>query len=386
MRRGIAFVLVVLAWPAVASGEVLCVPSTSIPGCPAGGSANEPTIQDAVNNGNSGDEILIGPDSANGGHPYDESVTDGATAYSFVGAGVGTTIIQGQGSPAMTVASGSTVTGLTVNLYSAPGDTGLSLAGSANDVAVTATGPLSTMNNIGVDLAGGSFSHGTVTLPLTGGDAAHYGGVIGSGSVADSSITAEVGITGDSSLDMPTVHRDTITANEGVVDDGTVTIDDSLVRTMPGPTGEVGIGMDPELLFGTITARHVTIVGSDSAGSVGLSADADGAASVATTTALLASSIVQGYGSSIDATATASPQLLRPVDRAHHRRLRCHRDDHARLRVRQPQPAVRERRGRRLPAPGRLARDRRRRPGDARRGRVEHRPSRQPARERGSQG
>jgi hypothetical protein len=51
----------------------------------------------------------------------------------------------------------------------------------------------------------------------------------------------------------------------------------------------------------------VTILGSDSAGSVGLSAHADGAASIATTTALLASSIVEGYATSIDATANASP-------------------------------------------------------------------------------
>src|ERR1700733_11382615 len=121
MRWGVVFVLVVLASPAVASGEVLCVPSTSIAGCPATGSEQEPTIQDAVNNGNTGDEILIAAGT------YDESVSDSTTAYSFVGAGVGRTIIQGQGSPAMTVASGSMVTGLTINLYNAPGETGLSL-------------------------------------------------------------------------------------------------------------------------------------------------------------------------------------------------------------------------------------------------------------------
>ncbi len=304
MRWGVVFVLVVLASPAVASGEVLCVPSTSIAGCPATGSEQEPTIQDAVNNGNPGDEILIGPDSANGG-PYNESVTDSTTAYNFVGAGVGQTVIQGKGSPAMTVASGSTVTGLRINLYGAPGETGLSLAGSANDVAVTATEPASTMNNIGVDLNGGTFSHGTVTLPLTGGDARDYGGVIGSGTVSDSSITAEVGITGDSGGDMPTAHRNTITANEGVVDEGTFTIDDSLIKTMAGPTQEAGLETDPSVFSASITARHLTIIGSDSSGSVGVSASSAGVLFQASTTVLLASSIMQGYATSIASTATA---------------------------------------------------------------------------------
>jgi hypothetical protein len=292
---------VMLGAPATAAGETLCVPDIGIPNCPAG-AANENTIAHAVANGNPGDTILIGPGT------FDESVSDNGTPYHFVGEGVGQTVIQGQGSPAMVVSSGSSVSNLSIDLYGANGETGLSLAGIATGVVVTATEQLSATNPIGVDLNGGTFAHGAVTLPLTGTDQQFYGGVEGSGSVSDSSITAPVGITGEQANlgAMPTVDRDTITANEGVVDESAVTIDDSLIRTVAEPSvPDVGIGMDPNVLFGAITARHVTVIGSGAAGSTGVSAHSDAVVGSVATNVTLGSSIIRGYASSISANATA---------------------------------------------------------------------------------
>ena len=59
-------------------------------------------------------------------------------------------IVHGEGSPAMSLPSGATVSNLTINAYNASGDTALQLAGSASHVAITATGSLSVNNTIGV--------------------------------------------------------------------------------------------------------------------------------------------------------------------------------------------------------------------------------------------
>jgi hypothetical protein len=290
----------VLAWPAVATGDTLCVPSTSIPGCPAS-AANEPTIQDAVNNGHNGDTIMIGAGT------YDESVVDIPTKYQIVGAGQAQTIIQGQGSPAVTVAPGSTISNLTINMYNATGETALQLAGGATNVAITATEPGSTMNNIGVDLVGGgTFSHGSITLPVTGGDLEFYGGVIGDGTVSDTKITAAVGANGDLLGQMPTLIRDQIAANRGIVDDGSVTVEDSLIQTLTEPSSpDSGITMDPNLFAGTIVARHVTVVGDGATGSVGLRADASSATGPEASAVTLASSILTGYATSVAVSAEA---------------------------------------------------------------------------------
>ncbi len=176
MRRGIACTAFVaaLGWAGTASAATLCVPNNNIPACHGIG-ANELKISDAITNANDGDTIFIGAGT------YNESPQDTSKKLTFIGAGPGKTVIQGQGSPAMAVASGSSVWNLTVNLYNAPGETGLQLAGSATDVSVTATEPMSATDPIGVALNGGSFAGGTVSLPLSGSETTYYAGVVGPG-------------------------------------------------------------------------------------------------------------------------------------------------------------------------------------------------------------
>jgi PKD domain len=287
-----------MALPATAAATTTyCVPATTIAGCPAGGNVAG-SIGTAIAAGSNGDEILIGPGT------FYENVNDGGKALQFVGEGSAATVIQGNtGSPSMRVSAGSSVSNLGVSLPGATNQTGLSLAGTATGVAVTAMQPASTMNNIGVDLVnGGTFSHGSVTLPLTGGDDSNYGGAIGDGTVSDSSVSAAVGVTGDGSGNVPTVARVRIIANQGYLDSSTspATIDDSLIRTVAGSAPEVGIGMGQ---FGTITARHLTVIGSGGVGSTGLSAGCVAATAPVATSVLLASSILRGYSTSISATA-----------------------------------------------------------------------------------
>jgi hypothetical protein len=308
MRRGIgcAVFLAMLSFGAsTASAGTLCVPTTSIPGCPAS-AANEPTIGDAVTHGNNGDTILIGADSFNGGHPYNETVDDAGKSFHFVGAGVGKTIIQGQGSPAMTVSAGSSVADVTVSLHDEQGGTGLMLAGTATNVAVTGTGANNATNPIGVQLAGGTFSHGVVSLPVNGSDTNHYGGVIGPGTLSDSTVTAPVGIAEAMgfSPQMPVVHRVRIIANQGVLVGATqFAMDDSVIQTRSGAASELGIGLSQSDIFGSYALRHVDVIGSGAAGSVGIEAHAYGVTGVGHSTVVLDSSIIRGYATSISALA-----------------------------------------------------------------------------------
>jgi len=304
MRRGLLLVAVTAVaglspGSAFASGSTTyCVPNTSIAGCPSAGVA-EASIGAAVSASTNGDHIVIGPGS------FPESVSDGGKSLTFTGEGPSKTIVQGQGSPAFNVSAGSSVSNLRVNLWNGTGNTGLMLAGVASGVEVTATLPKSTSNNIGVDLAGGTFRQGVVALPVSGGDAQFYGGVEGSGTVSDSAIAAAVGVTYDSSEGMPTVHRVRILANQGVLG-SVVGIDDSLIRTEPGAAPELGIGMPSNTLFGTLTVRHVTLVGSGATGSTGISAVSNAFPPTSITTATIDSAIVRGYATSIQASASQS--------------------------------------------------------------------------------
>ncbi len=110
--------------------------------------------------------------------------------------------------------------------------------------------------------------------------------------------------TGADSSPRSTAAR--ITANVGIAAVANpVTIDDSLITTVPGPRPETGIGMDPNFASAAVVARHVTIIGSGSPGSTGLSLSAFDAAIPATSTATLDSSIIRGYITSIAAEASS---------------------------------------------------------------------------------
>lgn len=300
MRKGIGRALVVAVafavLPATASAGLLCVPSITIPACHGTG-ANEPTIQDAVNNGTNGDTVFIGAGT------YNETVTDTGKHLTFVGADVGQTVIQAQGSPGFAVSAGSSVSDLTINLHNGSGETGLQLAGSATRVSVTATGANNQTNAIGVALSGGaSFTHGSVVLPVLGTDANGYAGVIGNGTVSDSTIDAAVGAGLGVLSQTPSLVRDQMIANQGIlIAAGSPEIDSTLIRTVAGSATELGVGGSQVC---AAALRHVTLIGSGSAASTGVALEANGVTVPESNSLVLDSTIVRGYTRSVLATAT----------------------------------------------------------------------------------
>jgi hypothetical protein len=304
MRRGIRCAVIIgglcLVQAASASADVLCVPNNTIPGCPTNTGLSEPTISDATTNGQSGDTILIAAGT------YTESVTDNGKSFTFVGAGPTKTLIQAQGSPGMNLSSGSKAFNFGIEVAPTSGNTGLQLAGTATNVAITAQSGVTYA--IGVDLLGGTFRHGSVSLPVQVSEPQGFAGVVGSGTVSDSTITAAVGVGPDGVGQTPRVTRDRILANQGVQVGGTGSVvEDSLIRTVPGPVSELGVGTSPFTIFGSFTVRHCTIVGSQSAGSTGVFATSSGVIGPAITTVLIDSSIIRGYGRSISASAISNP-------------------------------------------------------------------------------
>lgn len=269
----------VLLGPASAAAATRCV---NDPACPPGGSS-APSIAAAVAASASGDQIMIGPGI------YAERVDDGGKSLTFAGAGSAQTIVQAPtGTATMTLGAGSTASGLGIELPASGGGSGLLLAGSATGVAVTAAP--GDAGGTGVELQLGSFSHGAVTLPTDIADT----GVTGNGTLSDSSVTAQTGVAG-----VGAVHRARITANQAV--SNVAAIDDSLIVTMPGPDPELGVGVSGAA---NTVARHLTVVGSGSGGSVGLSAAADGSAGPVGDTLAIDSSIIRGYAASVAANAS----------------------------------------------------------------------------------
>jgi serine protease len=286
---------------ASASGDTLCVPSNTIPGCPKNVGLSEPTIGDATTNAHNGDVILI----AAGTH--EESVDDQGKSLTFIGAGPTKTLIQAQGTPGMNVSSGSRVLDLGIQVYPGGGNTGLALAGLASQVAITPQTGVTYAT--GVQLDGGTLGAATVSLPINVSEPSGYGGVVGPGTVSASTISAAVGVGDDALGKTPKVTRDVIRGNEGVLEgvNGSGVVEDSLIRTVGGPNPELGVATATNTLFGSFVVRHSTILGSDSSGSTGVSADANGGAVPATTTVLLDSTILRGYSNSIRASAEPGP-------------------------------------------------------------------------------
>src|SRR5437588_1473174 len=306
MRRGIAWMVfglgALLASAAPAAADYRCVPNNHIPGCPVG-AANENTVSDAFNNSHSGDTIIIAA-----GKYSEGTLDDMGKSLTILGAGPAKTVIQGKGTQVMVLSSHSVVSNLGLSLYTGAGNTGLSLAGTATHVAVTAAAGVT--YGIGVQLNGGTFSGGSISLPLTASEPQGYGGVIGPGTIRNSIISAAVGVTYDLSGNMPAVHRDSIRGNQGVLVAGGVAlkIDDSVIKTVSGAAPELGIGLSPQVIcFGSFIARHLTVIGSGGAGSTGVSAKCDGAFGPATTSVTVDSSIIRNYKRSIYATATPGP-------------------------------------------------------------------------------
>jgi hypothetical protein len=207
----------------------------------------------------------------------------------------------------------STVSNLTIDV---PVDTsyyGLYLLGTADNVTVTAAPGTGYFNRNGVYLSGGTFANGTVTMPVTREDQAILQLNGATSILRDSTVTAGVGV-GTGGPGSTRVERTTISAERGIVATaGTLDVTDTLIRTqrLPGnvePPGGLEVRDSTSGIGPTAHARHLTVIGSDAAQTVGVRVHSEGTTQPAELT--LSDSIVRGYPLSLQRTASAGTANL----------------------------------------------------------------------------
>ncbi len=278
-RLALALLLLGLA-PAAARADTICV--TPAAGC----DHSAATVTAGLAAAKDGDTVTLGAATyAEGGLSMPAGVT-------LRGAGAGRTTIRSPGAAGTTTLTAASVDDRVVNLMlvlpAGGASTGLALAGTASGVAVAgAAAPATNSAGVGVRLLGAPstavFAAGAVTLPY-GATTDSYGVVAtsGGGSVQGGSVTAGV-----AALGVATVARATLTGNVGVASGAGAapTLDDDLIRVTPGSAAAAtAIATRAGGTF-----RHLTLDGADVPGAVGL------AASVATTPAVLRSSVLTGF-------------------------------------------------------------------------------------------
>jgi hypothetical protein len=302
-----------LALASTGSAATFCVGSP--PSCPAGGTA-EPTIVAALTAAGA----VSGTDTIRlGAGTFSEPSLSAAMGnpVAIVGMGTGQTTITRPAANFVTTLQlsdpGSSIEDVTVRLADGTTGTGLSIAGSALRVDVTAS---PTTSGTGLVLIGGltttaSFSQGSVTLPTGLGTT----GVVGAtaATLEDATVTAASGV-----LNVTTIRRTRVTAVNGIqffpAFNATSTVDDVLVQVIPGTSPGLGLAASANAVVGsvhsTLTARHVTLVGSGVPGSVGVAASAAGGifpGATSATTFSLSDAIVRGFATDLSRMAITGP-------------------------------------------------------------------------------
>jgi hypothetical protein len=156
-----------------------------------------------------------------------------------------------------------------------------------------------------------SFSQGSVSLP-TGLTTTGVLGVNGA-TLDGATVTAGSGV-----VNVPTIRRTRVTAVNGIQFfpsfNATSTVDDVLVQVIPGASPGLGLVASANAVVGpatsTLTARHVTLVGSGVAGSIGVGASAVGGiflGATSATTLSLSDAIVRGFATDLSRTAVTGP-------------------------------------------------------------------------------
>ena len=309
----LAALLIATAVAPTANADTFCVNRT---GCADPGH-NFTTIQQAISAAKtnnpaspppSPDSILVGDGV------FHEAVSDGSdNPVDIFGSGPrtesgGTLIERNPGTNVSTVSLGvalggraSTIQGVTIQVASGNGNTGLQTAGDAGDVAVVAaTNPTPPTNGVGISVNGNgqtTIRNATVDLPGTGlGVRLHIAKLEGS------SVKASTGLQGDG-----TIHASTIEANLGAQSSG-LKLEDCVLR-ISGPNGialsAVGIGFN---VFNRLTARHLTVIGDSDPTSLAVRAEAAGSTSDNSADVDIRSSILRGFATNFKRSAINSAE------------------------------------------------------------------------------
>ncbi|WP_460710171.1 choice-of-anchor Q domain-containing protein [Nocardioides dilutus] len=297
----------VSATPAYAVDNVICVGSPTGVTC----NANAATIPAAISLANSNglpDLIAVGPGTYSDG-PYQLNAS--VEPLTLQGSGEASTTVSlppSASSQSYIAAQGATVRDLTVvmNAAQSDNDAGVDLYNSATAERVTVTGPGVT-NVDAFEITASTASDVTVTLDPTANPSNTGIYIDGGGQVTGASITASYGVIQSTSGLTDVLSRMSIVAfYSGIVTDGgTVDLDDSVIR-MVGGDNAIGIeaaNYNPGVTPKTVNAEHVTVIGNNATGSVGVLAAANTPTVQQSSTVNLSNSIVRGFATSLVASA-----------------------------------------------------------------------------------
>jgi hypothetical protein len=281
--------LSLLAVPALASAVVYCVPNNTID--PVNCQTAETTIQNALtaaaNTHAVADTVKIGAGSySEAGLSYNETST--GNTVNVIGAGTGLTLLTipnttGNVDGLLVVApTGSSVSNLAMTIPAnadSSSDSGIELGGGAvfgHNLLVN--GPAATAAR-GISLSGqASLDTSTINLPSAGTqNAAVFAET--AGSIADSALTADTGVTGSGitmAIDRTTIHASVAGA---VFDSGTLNLRDSVIDlgSSNGAVGVQAVNFNNGTTAMTANLNGDTIAGGGS-NSTGVQARADSAA------------------------------------------------------------------------------------------------------------
>ncbi|UUY04843.1 PKD domain-containing protein [Svornostia abyssi] len=284
----------VLTPAAAAQAEVYCVNTAS---CPFG--TVKADIQSAIDaaeaDGNGADTISVGPKATPYVGPFTYDDGGGGGKLTIIGAGIGDTVLSSNGSGGHTLSlanADSVVKNLTLRTASSGSFSALWLnGGRAEGVRVEQAG--NDFDTLGVNLygAGSEFADGEIAM--TAGLAVRTGHPNGTSGlrIDRSHLTGRGGVSTDAGSSL-TIDRSTIdTTRTALIAGGSgssATITNSVVRM-----GNAG-GSDTALQAvgnGTLTAVHVTLLGSGAGNAIGASS----AASNWAATAQVRNSIISGF-------------------------------------------------------------------------------------------
>jgi PKD repeat protein len=299
---------ILLAFAPAAGAKEWCVPPAS--GCADG---NIGILQSGLNLA----RMNPGPDSVRlGASTY--APVSGSFTYSDDGSATNSVAVVGAGSEATTLTRSSTgaifsitssggarnsLTDLRFHITSS-GSTGLS-GGDADALRVGVAGDPAINSSAGLSIASGSARNVNVAMPLGG---SNQGVVVSSNSgaatdgVFDSTISADIGAT----VFGAAVQRSYITGGHNAILTTSGKIDDVLLFVSGANPGGAGLeASNGSGLSGAAVARHLTILGNSSTGSVGIRVLANGGLSGATQALDVRSTIILGVEHSYVRTGTS---------------------------------------------------------------------------------
>lgn len=280
------------ALPAAAQAETYCV---NTPSCLFG--TVKPDIQAAIDaaeaDGNGSDVIRIGPKATPYAGPFAYDDGGGGGKLTIEGAGIGQTVLSNPSGAGHTLALGnaeSVVKHLTLRTPSGGNAAALWLdGGSADGVRVEQAG--STFDQAGVMLhgAGSTFAGGEIAMSEGAAVRTHTN--VSGLRVDRSTITGRGGVEVSTGSSM-TVDRSTIDTSRGAgsVAGGlaSLTVTNSAIRMGNAAGGDTALWASGN---GTLTAVHVTLLGSGSGNALGASSSANGW----TATAQIRNSVISGF-------------------------------------------------------------------------------------------